>query len=124
MVTPAARREAVAHLRAVHGVSERRACHVLSADRTSVRYRSRRSDDAEVRVRLRSLSRERRRFGYRRLHLLLAREGIEMNQKKLRRLYREEKLQVRRRGGRKRALGTRAPMVLPEGPNQRLLSGM
>jgi putative transposase len=119
MVTPAARREAVAHLRAAHGVSERRACVVLGADRTSVRYRSRRPDDGDVRERLRALSRERRRFGYRRLHLLLAREGIEMNQKKLRRLYREEKLQVRRRGGRKRALGTRAPMALPDGPNQR-----
>ena len=42
-----------------------------------------------------------------------------MNHKKLRRLYREERLQVRRRGGRKRALGTRAPMALPQGPNQR-----
>ena len=42
-----------------------------------------------------------------------------MNHKKLRRLYREERLQVRRRGGRKRALGTRAPMTLPQGPNQR-----
>jgi putative transposase len=42
-----------------------------------------------------------------------------MNHKKLRRLYREERLQVRRRGGRKRALGTRAPMVLPQSPNQR-----
>ena len=119
MVTPAARREAVAHLRATHGVSERRACLVLGADRTSIRYRSRRPDDVDVRERLRALSRERRRFGYRRLHLLLAREGIAMNQKKLRRLYREEKLQVRRRGGQKRALGTRAPMALPDGPNQR-----
>ena len=53
----------------------------------------------------------RRRFGYRRLHVLLRREGIIMNHKKLRRLYREERLQVRRRGGRKRALGTRAPMT-------------
>ena len=50
--------------------------------------------------------------------LLLAREGIQMNHKKLRRLYREERLQVRRRGGRKRALGMRAPMALPDGPNQ------
>lgn len=66
-----------------------------------------------VRERLRALSRERRRFGYRRLHLLLAREGHVMNQKKLRRLYTVEKLQVRRRGGRKRAVGTRAPMVVP-----------
>jgi putative transposase len=49
----------------------------------------------------------------------LTREGIAMNHKKLRRLYREERLQVRRRGGRKRAVGTRAPMTIPQGPNQR-----
>ena len=72
-----------------------------------------------MRARLRELAAERRRFGYRRLHILLRREGISMNHKKLRRLYREERLQVRRRGGRKRALGTRAPMALPQGPNQR-----
>jgi putative transposase len=119
MVTPASVRSAVAHVRADHGVSERRACLVLGADRSSVRYRSQRPDDAAIRERLRELSRQRRRFGYRRLHLLLAREGHAMNQKKLRRLYAEEKLQVRRRGGRKRALGTRAPMAIPQGPNQR-----
>lgn len=119
MVTPAAKREAVGHLRVVHEVSERRACSVLGADRGSIRYRHRRPDDAEVRSRLRALAAERRRFGYRRLGVLLAREGIEMNHKKLLRLYREEKLTVRKRGGRKRALGTRAPMALPQGPNQR-----
>jgi putative transposase len=119
MVTPAARREAVAHLQVVYEVSERRACSALGADRTSVRYRSRRPDDAAARARLRELASVRRRFGYRRLHILLRREGIVMNHKKLRRLYREERLQVRRRSGRKRALGTRAPMALPQGPNQR-----
>jgi putative transposase len=119
MVTPAARREAVAHLQVAYEVSERRACSALGADRTSVRYRSRRPDDATARVRLRELASIRRRFGYRRLHILLRREGIVMNHKKLRRLYREERLQVRRRGGRKRALGTRTPMALPQGPNQR-----
>ena len=119
MVTPAARREAVAHLQVAHEVSERRACAALGADRTSVRYRSRRPDDAAARARLRELASVRRRFGYRRLHVLLEREGIVMNHKKLRRLYREERLQVRRRSGRKRALGTRVPMVLPQGPNQR-----
>ncbi len=119
MVTPAARREAVAHLRLAYQVSERRACSSLGADRTSVRYRSIRPDDATIRARLRDLAAIRRRFGYRRLHILLRREGIVMNHKKLRRLYREERLQVRRRGGRKRALGTRAPMALPQGPNQR-----
>ncbi len=106
MVTPAARREAVAQLRIALEVSERRACSVLGTDRTSVRYCSRRPDDAAVRARLRDLASVRRRFGYRRLHILLTREGIVMNHKKLRRLYREERLPVRRRGGRKRALGT------------------
>ena len=119
MVTPAARREAIAHLRVAFEVSERRACSTLGADRTSIRYRSSRPDDASIRARLRELAAIRRRFGYRRLHILLRREGIIMNHKKLRRLYREERLQVRRRGGRKRALGTRAPMTLPQGPNQR-----
>ena len=79
----------------------------------------RRPDDASIRARLRELAGIRRRFGYRRLHILLTREGIIMTHKKLRRLYREERLQVRRRGGRKRALGTRSPMTLPQGPNQR-----
>ena len=119
MVTPVARREAVAHLQVTFEVSERRACCVLGADRTSVRYRSTRPDDAAVRARLLELAAVRRRFGYRRLHILLAREGITMNHKKLRRLYREERLQVRRRGGRKRALGTRAPLTIPQGANQR-----
>ena len=119
MVAPDARRETVAHLRVEHVVSERRACRVIGADRTSVRYLPRRGDDSDLRARLRALSAERRRFGYRRLHLLLRREGVVINHKKLRRLYALERLQVRRRGGRKRALGTRAPMTLPQGPNQR-----
>jgi putative transposase len=68
---------------------------------------------------LRELAAEPRRFGYRRLGYMLAREGITPNHKKLLRIYREEGLRVRRRGGRKRALGTRRPMVLPDGPNQR-----
>ena len=119
MVTPAARREAAAHLQGVHGVSQRRACQALDVDRSSVRYRSRRPDDALIRSRLREIAAVRRRFGYRRLHVLLRREGLLLNHKKLRRLYTEERLQVRRRGGRKRALGSRAPLVLPQRPNQR-----
>ena len=119
MVTPVARREAVAHLQQCWAVSERRACAVIGTDRSSIRYRSCRPDDNAVRARLRELAAQRRRFGYRRLHVLLDREGVRLNHKKLRRLYREERLQVRRRGGRKRALGTRAPMVTSQGPNQR-----
>lgn len=84
-----------------------------------MRYAHRRGDDGDLRSRLREIALERRRFGYRRLGIMLAREGIVMNHKKLLRLYREENLRVRRRRGRKRAMGTRAPMTLPQGPNQR-----
>lgn len=119
MVTPAARREAVAHLCEHHEVSERRACAVIEADRATIRYRGCRAGDEAIRARLRALASERRRFGYRRLGWLLAREGLHLNHKKLRRLYSEERLQVRRRGGRKRAVGTRAPMASPEAANQR-----
>ena len=84
-----------------------------------MRYRGDRPDDAAVRAGMRELAAIRRRFGYRRLLVLMRREGLVMNHKKFRRLYREERLQVRRRGGRKRALGTRAPLAIPQGPNQR-----
>ncbi len=119
MVTPAARRRAVAHAMQAHGVSERRACSILAIDRSSVRYRSTRPDDAAVHERMRAVAAPRRRFGDRRLQIMLAREGLVMNHKKFRRLHREERLQVKRRGGRKRALGTRTPILLPGGPNQR-----
>ena len=103
----------------VYQVSQRRACEVLQVDRSSVRYQSRRGDDIELRDAIKRVSRERRRFGCRRIHVMIAREGFEVNHKKVRRIYTEEKLQVRRRGGRKRALGTRKPMVLLYGHNQR-----
>ena len=119
MVTPAVRREAVAHLMEGYEVSQRRACRVIAGARSSVRYQHRRANDVGLRTRLRELAAERRRFGYRRLHQMLKREGAVMNLKKVRRLYAEERLQVRHRKGRKRATGTRAPMVLPQGPNQR-----
>ena len=119
MVTPGAKRSAVAHICEAHEVSQRRACSVLNVDRSSVRYVSRRPDDAALREKIRRIASERRRFGYRHVHLMLAREGVSVNHKKLRRIYAEEKLQVRRRGGRKRALGTRRPMSAPDGPNQR-----
>lgn len=99
--------------------SQRRACALAEIEPRVYRYRSKRPDDSDVRKRLRELASERRRFGYRRLHILLKREGVEMNWKKLYRLYKEERLTVRKRGGRKRALGTRRPMTIPQGPNQR-----
>lgn len=119
MVTPDAKRDAVAHACLVQGVSQRRACEALEVDRSSVRYRSTRPADVELREAMKAVAAERRRFGYRRIHVMLQRQGIEMNLKKLRRLYSEERLQVRKRGGRKRALGTRRPMMVPDRANQR-----
>ena len=99
--------------------SQRRACALVGIAPKTFRYVSSRPDDAGLRSRLREMANERRRFGYRRLHLLLRREGVGVNHKKLFRLYREEGLTVRRRGGRKRAIGTRAPMAVPQSQNQR-----
>lgn len=99
--------------------SQRRACRLVGLAPKVFRYRTRRSDDGVLRTRLVALAALRRRFGYRRLHLLLKREGFKVNHKRLYRIYREEKLVVRKRGGRKRALGTRAPMVLPSRANER-----
>ena len=92
---------------------------MIGCVRMTVRYCSRRPPDTELRERLKALAHERRRFGYRRLLVLLRREGFFVNHKRLFRLYREERLMVRRRGGRKRALGTRAPMLAPQCPNDR-----
>jgi putative transposase len=101
------------------GYRQRRACALAGIDPRVYRRPPTRTEDAELRARLKDLSSERRRFGYRRLHVLLRREGWQVNWKKLYRLYKEEGLTVRKRGGRKRALGTRAPMAIPQGPNQR-----
>jgi putative transposase len=101
------------------GYSQRRACKLVKLHPKTYRYVSRRTGDEGLRAKLRELASQRRRFGYRRLGLLLARAGIRLNHKKLYRLYKEERLTVRRRGGRKRALGTRAPMTIPQGANLR-----
>ena len=118
-MTPDAKRRAVQHIREQLGLSERRACDIVGVARRVVRYQPVRPADDALRERLRALAAERRRFGYRRLGYLLAREGLRPNHKKLLRIYREEGLKVRRRGGRKRALGTRAPMTVPQERNQR-----
>lgn len=110
MVTPVAKREAVTYVKRMYDVSERRACKSLNVDRSGIRYRACRKPDQEVRDVLRSLSHERHRFGYRRLHQLLKRDGLRINHKKVYRIYREEGLQIKQRKGRKRAIGTRKPL--------------
>lgn len=85
----------------------------MGIDHSVLRYQSRRPDDRPLRQRLRELAAVRRRFGYRRLDWLLRREGRRLNHKRLYRLYREERLMVRRLGVRKRAVGTRTLLLQP-----------
>lgn len=122
MVTPAVKREAVAHLKAHLGLSERRACQIAGADRKMVRYQSRRAPDTALRGRLRDLANERRRFGYHRLFVLLRREGEASGINRIYRLYREEGLTVRKRKARRKAIGTRAPILIEARANARPLS--
>lgn len=101
-----------------YDLSQRRACSLVSVDPKTVR-RTPEPDNPDIRTRMREIASKRRRFGYRRIGLMLEREGIAMNEKKLRRLYREEGLAVKRRRGRKRATGTREPMPVPDAPSKR-----
>ena len=120
MVTPAARRSRC--IRGARGAWDQRAAGVciLGADRSTVRYRPSAPDDGAMRARLRSLAAERRRFGYRRLEACCCRvRGYGRTTRSCAGCMREERLQVRRRGGRKRAIGTRAPMAVPDVANQR-----
>ena len=109
MVSPSLRRQLVRCTQETYDVSERRACCVFDVSRSTQRYKTIK-DDSILCTRLRDLAAQRGRFGYRRLHILLKREGWAMNIKKTYRIYRDEGLSVRKRKGRKRAIGTRTPL--------------
>jgi putative transposase len=119
MVGPAAQRAGVAHLQAALGLSERRACSIVNADRKMIRYRSCRPPDTALRLRLRELANARKRFGYRRLFVLLRQQGEASGINRIYRLYREEGLTVRKRRARRRAVGVRAPILIEARPNAR-----
>ncbi|GAB4347110.1 MAG: hypothetical protein Kow0026_00010 [Oricola sp.] len=119
MVTPAVKRDAVARLRSLLGLSERRACRTVGADRKMIRYQAQRGPDTELRGRLRELANERRRFGYRRPFVLLRCGGELSGINRIYRLYREEGPMVRKREARRKAVGTRAPLLVEARPNAR-----
>lgn len=100
-------------------LSERRACRLFRVSRSVNRYKMSRVDDPKVIARIKELAERRRRWGYRQLHRLLKREGIYMNQKKFRRIYREQKLSLHIRKGRKVRSLPRVPITPPTGPRQR-----
>jgi putative transposase len=106
------------HLQEAHGLSQRRAARLVKTAPRTLRYKSKRTDDTLVRVRLRELARERPRWGYRRLHVLLQRESLVLNRKKTHRLYREERLHLRPKRRKRITSSTRVTPTAPTGPNQ------
>jgi putative transposase len=111
------RREAVLAMQQEAELSQRRACGLMGLQRATCRYRTRRCEDERLRTRLRELAEARRRFGYRRLQILLQREGWQVNHKRVYRLYVEEKLSLRRKRGRKRSQA-RQPLPAAVAVNQ------
>jgi putative transposase len=119
VVKPQARKAAVSYTQSQYPVSERRACRLFKLSRTVSRYQTKRVDDPELILRIKDLAERRRRFGYRRLFTLLKCEGIKMNQKKFRRIYRDQKLSLKIRKGKKIRSMPRAPIEPPKACNQR-----
>ena len=102
-----------------HGASQRRACRLAQIDRNVLCYQPKlRPQDDRIRARLRELAEERRRFGYRRLYVLLRREGEQANRKRVYRIYREEKLMVRKRKRKRVAQARGRKREAPSLPNQ------
>ena len=123
MVEPAAKKAAAEYLKRELRLSERRACRLLRLNRGTKRYQSIRSDDLRLVERLKELAAERRKFGYRRLHTMLKREGFRVNQKKVRRIYREQKLSIKLRKRSKVRSIVRVPMKPASQANERWCMG-
>jgi putative transposase len=123
MVTPALGREMVVYLTTEYLVSQRRACHVVGIQRATVRYRpqqqaKRVERSAAITTRLLALAALRPRFGYRRLGILLRREGDVANHKRVYRLYRQSHLALRRKRRKRLAAFSRVPLLMPVRANQ------
>ena len=118
MVKPAARREAIALMCQTYGVSERRACDVVALGRSTCRYEARKDRDDALRNALKKHAAARKRWGYRRLMVLVKRDGFRDNHKRIYRVYREEGLQVRRRKRKRTVAVCRQPLASPAHPNE------
>ena len=116
---PAARRQAVGHVMERHGMSQRRACRLVGLSRSVAQYRCKPRNEEVLRARLKELAARYRRYGYLRLHVLLAGEGLVVNAKRTYRLYGEEGLQVRRRKRRRLPRHGRLPLPVPDQPMRR-----
>ena len=116
---PQGRRRLVSFFQEAFGLSRRRACVLSGISRSVVEYQPRRRDDGSLRERILAWARERTRYGYRRIHLLLQREGWVVNRKRVYRIYREEALSVRRRRRKQVAAAPREAMPVPTRANER-----
>lgn len=119
MVTPQAKKAGATLIVQMHRISERRACRLVGGNRSVLRYQSRKSGEEELVKKIKELAWEKKRYGYRRIHLLLKRTGLQINHKKVYRLYKASGLKVLKRGGRKKAVGSRKVEMLITRPNQR-----
>ena len=115
---PAAKREAVRHLQEQHGFSQRRACRTTNCHRRTAAHISRRSDDAPLRTRLKELAHENLRWGYKLLWGALRGQEFMVNHKKVYRLYKEEKLELRRKGKKRFKSELRGQTEKPTAPCQ------
>ena len=118
MVTPEARREVVKYWRENYPVSERQACKLAGLNRRTFRYRAKARERCEVRAALVRLAGKHPRYGYERLYFMLRREGFVVNHKKVLRLYRSERLILRRKRSRKKYAGTARPLAVPASQNE------
>jgi putative transposase len=118
VVSPQARREAVGILTAERGLGVTRACGLMGISRSLYGYRSQRSPALELKGRIAQLAAQKRRYGYRRIHVLLRREGWTVNHKRTYRLYREQGLMVRKRRRKRIGLAERLVRAAPVAPNQ------
>lgn len=118
-MSPQAKRSAMQSMMERCSLSQRRACLLLSLHRSVGRYKLRNKEEGLLKDKIISIARERKRFGYRRIHIMLKKEGVRVNHKRVYRLYSESGLKVLKRGGRKRALGSRLPIRSLNSPNER-----
>ena len=119
MVTPQAKKEAAQVMIEIHHLSQRRSCRLVGLERNTCRYQSKPEDTKALEAKIQAIAFERRRFGYRRIHMILKRSGMTINHKKVWRIYRELGLKVKKRSGRKRALSVRVKREKAMKPNER-----
>ncbi|WP_413212602.1 MULTISPECIES: IS3 family transposase [Burkholderiaceae] len=119
VASPQAKREAVRILMTERAMGITRACGLVGISRSLFRYESRRSgDDQALTGRMMAIAAQKRRYGYRRIHVLLQREGWLANHKRVWRLYSKAGLSVRKRKRKRIAAVERKPLPTPTGPNQ------